>query len=436
MVRKWQRCRSCGVFGALAALSVLGAASAKAEDLAGTPPTWQYPFGTSGDELALAVTSAQGEVYTAGYTNGAFGAESAGGQDVFVAKHGADGSLRWVRQLGSPGNDRALAVTADVSGNVYVAGYTWGSLAPGFSNRGGTDIFVAKFDAQGVRQWVHQLGTEADDFATGIAVHGNQLDGLVVTGYSLGRFDGTPSPGNYDVVVVKLDQGGNEYWRRQFGTGKSDVALGVALSDSEQIYIAGHTQGSLDGTTNPGTTVDLFVASYNMVGEQLWVRQLGSASDEYGTGIAVHQDATDGKDRVYVSGYTFGALDGNTRVGSYDAVLVKYDFEGKRYWTRQLGTTTTDYAQGVAVDATGRIHLSGYTSGSLDGNVSLGGSDLFASTFDTEGRRLLTRQAGTPGTDRGQGVAASADGGLYLVGYTWTTSSSGLNHYDGLLIRY
>lgn len=419
-------------------VGVLGAASASAqESSAGPAPLWQHPFGTAGDELALAVTSSRGEVYTAGYTSGAFGAESAGGQDVFVTKHDAEGSLVWARQLGSPGHDRAVAVTADLAGNVYVAGYTWGSLAEGVPNRGGTDLFVAKFDPNGERLWVRQLGTEQDDFATGVAVRRNGQDGLVIAGYSLGRFDGAaPGTGSYDVVVVKFDQAGNEYWRQQFGTGKSDVALGVAMSDSEDIYLTGHTQGSLDGVTSPGTTVDLFVASYDLAGRQRWVRQLGSTSDEYGTGIAVRRDSPEGPDVVYVSGYTFGALDGNVRAGSYDAVLVKYDGAGTRQWTRQLGTTTSDYAQGVAVDDTGHVHLAGYTAGSLDGNVSLGGTDLFAATYDAEGRRLVTRQAGTPGTDRGQGVATSLDGGLYLVGYAWTTTPAGHNHYDGLLIRY
>jgi hypothetical protein len=418
-------------------LGVLGAADAKAEDsTVASPPLWQHTFGSPGDELALAVASSQGNVYAAGYTSGAFVAESAGNQDIFVTMHDGEGTLRWARQLGSAAHDRATALAADPAGNVYVTGYTWGSLVPGVPNRGGTDIFVAKYDARGERLWVRQLGTEMDDFATGVAVRRNGQDGLVVAGYSLGRFDGAPNTGTYDVVVVKFDQAGNEYWRQQFGTSKSDVALGVALGDNEDIYIAGHTQGSLDGVTNPGTTVDLFVASYDLAGHPRWVRQLGSASDEYGTGVAVHRDSPEGPDLVYVSGYTFGALDGNTRAGSYDAVLVKYDGAGNRLWTRQLGSTTSDYAQGVAVDDGGRVHLAGYTAGALSGHSSLGGTDVFAATYDAEGRRLATRQAGTPGTDRGQGVATSVDGGLFLVGYTWTTTTTGANHYDGLLIRY
>ncbi|MCP3162463.1 SBBP repeat-containing protein [Myxococcus qinghaiensis] len=428
MIRKWWS----GACGVASAVAILGTLPASAQAL--TPPDWQRQLGSTADELALSVSSVGDAVYVAGHTGGQLGSTpSSGGQDVFVAKYGLDGALAWVRQVGTAMNDRALAVTADLAGNVYVAGYTWGSFLP-FVNAGGTDFFVLKLDATGALAWVQQFGTETDDFATGIAVTRRAgQDGLFISGYSLGRIDGTPSPGNYDVVVAKFDTGGNPYWTRQFGSGRSDVALGVAVGPSEDVYVAGYTMGSLDGVTLPGTTVDLFLAKYDVLGAAQWVRQLGSASDEYGTGVAVDEDGA-----AYVSGYTFGALDGNVRVGTYDAVLVKYDAAGGRKWTRQLGTTTTDYAQGVAVDTNGAVHLVGHTSGALDGNVSLGSGDVFLSTYDTAGNRLGTRQVGSSAADRGQAVTVGADGAAYAVGYTWGSlpGSTSAGGYDSILFRF
>ncbi|TQF08939.1 hypothetical protein FJV41_47280 [Myxococcus llanfairpwllgwyngyllgogerychwyrndrobwllllantysiliogogogochensis] len=428
MIRKWWS----GACGVASAVAILGALPASAQAL--TPPDWQRQLGSTADELALAVTSVGDAVYMAGHTGGQLGSEvSSGGQDLFVSKHGVDGTLRWVRQLGTAMNDRAISVTADLAGNVYVAGYTWGSFLP-YVNAGGTDFFVLKLDAKGALEWVQQFGTETDDFATGIAVTRRAgQDGLFVAGYSLGRIDGTPTPGNYDVVVAKFDTGGNPYWMRQFGSARSDIALGVAVSPREDIYVAGYTQGSLDGVTATGNTVDLFLAKYDVLGKAQWVRQLGSASDEYGTGVAVDEDGA-----AYVSGYTFGALDGNVRVGTYDAVLVKYDEAGTRQWTRQPGTTTTDYGQGVAVGVDGTVHLVGHTSGALDGNVSLGGSDVFLSTYDKAGNPLGTRQVGSSTSDRGQAVAVGDDGAAYAVGYTWGAlpGSDRAGGYDAILFRF
>ncbi|MBZ4394899.1 SBBP repeat-containing protein [Myxococcus sp. MISCRS1] len=428
MVRKWW----CGAGAVASAVAILGAPLASAQAL--NAPVWQRQLGSAADEQALAVASVGDAVYVAGHTGGQFGeAPAAGGQDVFVVKQGTDGKVHWVHQVGTAMNDRALAVTADAAGNVYVAGYTWGSFLP-YVNKGGTDFFVLKLSASGVLQWVWQDGTQTDDFATGLAVtRTSGQDGLFLAGYSLGRIDGTPTPGNYDVVVAKLDTGGNPYWMRQFGSSRGDVALGVAVSSREEIYLAGYTQGSLDGVTSTNNTVDLFLAKYDVAGNQAWVRQLGSNSDDYATGVAV-----DASGAAYVSGYTFGALDGNVRVGTYDAVLVKYDEAGDKQWTRQLGTTTTDYAQGVAVGADGRVHLVGHTSGALDGNVVLGGSDVFVSSYDTAGKPLGTRQVGSSASDRGQAVTVGADGGVYVVGYSWGSLPGNVNAggFDATVFRF
>ena len=46
-------------------------------------------------------------------------------------------------------------------------------------------------------------------------------------------------------------------------------------------------------------------------------------------------------------------------------------------WTKQLGSSSNDYATGVATDSSGNIYVTGYTSGGLDGNTSAGGYDIF-----------------------------------------------------------
>jgi len=433
MFRSWQRWSACGVVGGLALLGLPQVSLAKAPPM-WSSASWVQQAGSAQDDLALAVTTSADAVYIAGYTNGAPGPEgSAGGQDAFVSKYDATGTLLWTRQLGTPANDRALAVSTDLLGNVYIAGYTWGSFGY-YVNAGGTDQFVAKYDADGVLHWVRQFGTATDDFATGVTATRQQgQDAVFVAGYSLGRFDGGAPQGNYDVVVAKFDTGGNSYWLRQFGSPRSDVALGVAVSPNQDVYVTGYTYGSLDGVTDPGNTVDLFLAKYSVRGDPCWVRQLGSANDEFGTGVAVAEDGG-----VYVSGYTSGALDGNIRLGSYDAVLVKYDVDGNRHWTRQMGTATTDYAQAVAVGPDGRVHVAGFTTGAMGGAAPLGGSDMFLATYDGKGTWLEMRQVGSPAADRGQGVATSADGSVYLVGYTAGQVSDipSAGGYDTVLYRF
>ena len=68
-------------------------------------------------------------------------------------------SIEWIRQLGTSSTDESNGVSADGLGNVYISGYTNGSL--GGPNAGNEDAFVSKYDAAGTLQWTRQLGTSS-----------------------------------------------------------------------------------------------------------------------------------------------------------------------------------------------------------------------------------------------------------------------------------
>jgi hypothetical protein len=70
---------------------------------------------------------------------------------------------QWVRQLGKSLNDISAGVATDGEGNVYITGYTSGSL--GGANEGDYDAFVAKYSTDGTLLWKQQLGTSDRDFA-------------------------------------------------------------------------------------------------------------------------------------------------------------------------------------------------------------------------------------------------------------------------------
>ena len=74
----------------------------------------------------------------------------------------------------------------------------------------------------------------------------------------------------------------------------------------------------------------------------------------------------------------------------------------------------------------------------MGGATSLGSTDMFLAAYDREGTWLELRQVGSSSADRGQGVATSEDGGVYLVGYTWgqVASSPSAGGYDSVLYRF
>ena len=87
-----------------------------------------------------------------GYTDGSLdGQSSTGGRDLFIAKYNSNGEKKWIQQLGSPETDLGLGITVDSSANIYATGTTWGDL-DGNVNTGEGDVFLVKYDTEGVKQ--------------------------------------------------------------------------------------------------------------------------------------------------------------------------------------------------------------------------------------------------------------------------------------------
>jgi hypothetical protein len=227
-----------------------------------------------------------------------------------VAKFDAAGDMLWKRQLGTGASDGARSVATDAAGDIYIAGWTRGSL--GGINRGYSgDAWVAKYDAAGDVLWKRQLGTDADDLARGVAT--DAVGNVYLTGDTGGSLGG----GDYsDAWVAKYDAVGNALWKRQLGTETWDYASGVATDAAGNVYLTGYTGGSL-GRANRGEG-DAWVAKYDTAGDVLWKRQLGTEA-----GDSAFDVATDAAGNVYLSGVTRGSLGGANR-GSGDALVVKY----------------------------------------------------------------------------------------------------------------
>ncbi|MFP2908300.1 sigma-70 family RNA polymerase sigma factor [Pyxidicoccus sp. 3LFB2] len=424
-VMKQSLWRMLGLAGAMSTLAMPVTAEAQV-----APPSWVRQLGTLWDEQAQAVTVSGDSVYVVGQTSGQLDTTPAAGSwDVFLAKYDTAGTLQWVRQLGTRRDDRVTAVTTDSAGNVYLAGYTWGGF-DFYVNAGGADFYFAKFDAQGNRLFLRQRGTVMDDFVTGL-VRGAG-DAILIAGYTGGSFQNGGNPKNYDIFVGLYDTGGNPYVLQQLGSPASDVALGLAVSPNNDLYVTGYTYGSLDGTTVPNGT-DLFLMKTNILGAQQWVRQVDAGSIDYGTAVAVGPDGD-----PYLTGYTDGTVDSNTNAGIYDALVARYDAQGNRLWSRLLGGASPDYGQGIAVAADGTVNVTGYTNSAFDGNAHVGGNDVFLTRYDGLGNKVGTHVLGTSNPDVGRGVAVDAQGSAYVTGHTYgglggNTSAGG---YDAVLLRF
>jgi hypothetical protein len=371
---------------------------------------WVRQLGTydfdSGRALAL---DGAANVYVVGATKAQLdGNPWAGESDAFITRYAPDGTKLWTRTLGTEASDIAEAVAVDGAGAIYVVGVTEGSL-DGNLLVGFRDIFVAKFDPDGNRLWTSQYGTSTGESASGVAV--DALDNIYVAGTTAGALEGNTSSGGSDAFVTRFDVDGNRVWTRQFGTAEKDDVTGVAVDASDDIYLAGSTEGALDGE-GAGNS-DLLVAKFDGDGTMLWTRQHGSPGNDVGQAIVV-----DGDGDVVVAGHTVGVYVEGLPLPQIDVLVAKFAPDGAKLWTQQFGTDYDDLVYGVAATSDGAYHVVGGTRGQFDGNVFQGLADAFVARRDHEGDEVSTHQFGGEGVDHLSGVVVDAADNLYATGAT------------------
>ncbi|MBP8695902.1 MAG: SBBP repeat-containing protein [Syntrophobacterales bacterium] len=346
---------------------------------------WTRLSGTAGEDEAgwsAVAVDASGNVYVTGWTAGDLDGETnAGGSDIFLMKYNSSGAKQWTRLLGTTAEDAGWGVAVDGSGNIYVSGTTRGNL-DGETHSGGTyDTFLAKYNSSGTRQWTRLLGNGTETYAYTVAVDGS--GNALVAGHTRGTFDSESNAGMTDIYVAKYNSSGTRQWVRMLGSARFDYCYGVATDSSGNVYVGGSAYGDFDGYANNDATwmsEDIFVAKFNSSGTKQWSVFHGGAGNDVASGLAV-----DSSGNAYVFGNTDAALDGFTPAGSHDLILIKYDTSGTRQWTRMLGTTAGDCARSVAVDTSGNTYMTGDTSGNLDGATNSGGTDGFIVKYDTNG---------------------------------------------------
>jgi alpha-tubulin suppressor-like RCC1 family protein len=397
---------------------------------------WLLQNGSSSSDyatgLALDDRAATVLLYVSGYTGGSLdGVSSAGGQDAFLTSYDAQGNRRWTRLLGTSAADFAQAVATGPDGSVFIAGYTSGALSG--ASAGGQDAFIARYDAQGTLQWVRQFGTSKNDQARGVAVDAE--GSIYVTGQTFGSLTTPPNPSTTtsDLFLAKFSAQGTEQWRRQRGTAGTETAQAVATSrrgsGEVEVYVAGRTSSSLDGNPSLGN-YDVVLLKYDTQGNAVWTRQSGSAGDDSAQAVTA-----DGGGNAYLVGYVPNDVVTGASLGSNDVLLLKYDASGALVSRRQLGASgsaSSDWGLAVAADRGMGLYVGGFVSGALGTGTASGGRDAAVVKYqdgceaNTSGQCALGYGWGRPGW---QAVAA---GIYYSLGVradgtvrTWGANYSG-----------
>ncbi len=120
--------------------------------------------------------------------------------------------------------------------------------------------------------------------------------------------------------------------------------------------------------------------------------------------------AVDSSGNVYTAGMFYGTVDfdpgsgteNRTSAGGAAAYLLKLDSSGDYAWVAVFGNSQTDTAQGVAVDSSGNVYVTGYFEGTVDfdpgsgtdNHTSTGSKDVFVLKLDSSGDLVWAKSFG------------------------------------------
>ena len=348
--------------------------------------------GSTDEDFAQAIVQLGANYYVVGHTYGDLSSDAAfGGTDIFLMQFDSAGVKQWTRQYGTTENDFCWDITTDAT-NLYLIGNTEG-VFPGVSgktNDQGNDIILLKLDSSGNRLGVVQIGEDtAIDSNTysqtvGVAIEFDGMD-LIIGGITNDSIGGSKIGGN-DVILAKYTTGLSQTWIKQIGTAYDESITDIVL-DGTEIYFTGFSYGTPEATydysaagySEDHTYTEVFLYRYDSTGDQIWVRQNGTATYDRGYALTL-----DGSGNILVAGNTNGDLSGSNE-GSYDFFVLSYTTGGTQNWIFQYGSDEYDTVHGIAYDTGGnKLFVTGKTYGELNSQSNSASSfSAFITQYDT-----------------------------------------------------
>jgi len=220
-------------------------------------------------------------------------------------------------------------------------------------------------------------------------------------------------------------------WHTFLGSSSDDVAYGIAVDGSGNVYVTGNSEATWGSPKNGHAGgVDAFAAKLNSSGGLVWNTFLGSSSNDHAYGIAV-----DGSGNVYVAGYSWATWGSPKKghAGSNDAFAAKLDNNGNRVWNTFLGSASFDSSYSIAVDGGGNVYVAGRSDATWGSPKKghAGGTDAFAAKLDSDGNRVWNTFMGSASGDGSTAIAVDGDGNIYVFGASGATWGSPVNGHAG-----
>jgi uncharacterized delta-60 repeat protein len=377
-----------------------------------TAPTWTSVFkgpGDNSDRFNKVISDGFGNFIGVGYT-----VKQENYRDILAVKFNANGDTLWWRTKNgkASGDDEAIAVGVDASGNVFVAGYQ-------DNDQRQNDIVVIKFDSVGTVLWdtTWDSPVSLDDVPADLKIDGS---GNCFVG---GSAEPDTVPGSSDYITIKYDPTGAILWSRQYSRpgvtyGKDELAA-ITLDAGGHVYVTGRSLNTLGDE-------DFITIKYDgSVGTELWVQTYNGGNDDMAKAII-----KDNLGNIIVTG---SSDNGNNN----DIRTIKYTSGGSLRWTRSYNAPANqeDNPRAIAVDANDNVIVASESDIDLSPSSNF---DFQTIKYDSAGTLQWAIRTGNvvPQDDQPNSVAVDGSGNIFVTGKSDQNITPGVANNDFMTVMY
>ncbi len=373
-----------------------------------------HPFEVWGKEVgsqfmfhkSVTKTDGSGNVYVAGATM------NAGTYDILLVKYNSSGVQQWIQQYNGYGNyhDFASAVFVDGSGNVYITGTVTDSLLVQ-----GSDIITMKYNSSGTLQWATRYNGSGNYHDSGADIVVDGSGNVYITG---GIHTSTSLPYT-DAVIIKYNSSGTQQWATIYNNttyNKSELGSRIRLTGTGKAIVSGAIQSA-------SNTYVYGVLEYNTsTGAQIGGAALGSGSSD----IQYFGDLViDSNYNYYIAGASYDSVS-----TGYNYYVMKLDSTLAVQWedTFDGGDALEDMANGIQVDGSGNVYVTGYSTQTGEGK------NITTLKYNSSGSMQwnISYNDTLNGDDAAMAMIINASGEIYVTGY----DSTYLGNYNYITIKY
>ncbi len=336
------------------------------------------------------------------------------GLSLFLLKLDNNGNYIWAKAISAYGFPK---ISIDNANNIYLAGWYQGSAedfnpGPGVDSLPRslyTDIFIAKYDANGNFAWVKGLHSGASEIINDIV---NDAAGNI---YVCGNFEGsvldfdpdTSTAERYrqsigagtDFFIAKYTTNGSLLWANTYGhptyINSSNTADRLMLDANNDIIVTGSISGEVDfnadaavdtvGFASKAIGFPLYFAKYSgITGNYIFAKALFGQSVNYVRGLGL-----DAASNIYVASNFEQFCDADPGPGTdtlstsgNSILLAEYGPTGNYIWGKLIESNGVPYVSNISVLPDGTFYATGRVLFATDFDLTAAADSVVPNPFN------------------------------------------------------